>query len=343
MSYTLRPAKRENTKPLIGIYSQSGCGKTWSSLLLARGFVGNGKIGMIETESGRGEAYSGVSPVGEYLVCSMREPFSPQAYGEAIAACEKAKVDALIIDSASHEWEAIGGVLDMAAENQAKGWTGQIVWTRPKLEHSRYFTLRLLQTPIPLVIVCMRAKFPLVEFIDEKGKKNMKRADAPSPKQSDDILYEMFIHGWIEQDHTMRVTKYPKAIPELRGIVRDGEPITIETGQRLAQWAAGKTSAPPPTVAAGDPLDGDSATAGADHETAPHAETVRAKASQEASAQHEAAAPDDFAPARAKLAAAGSMGALAKAWAEIGPTARIKLEAVKEECKKRSMAADKKK
>src|SRR3954470_22713668 len=103
-----RPATRSEAKPLIGLYAESGCGKTWSSLLLARGFVGpSGKIGMIETEGGRGEANVGRQPVGDYLVRPIVSNFSPKAYGDAIAEAEEAKLDALIVDSASHEWEGV--------------------------------------------------------------------------------------------------------------------------------------------------------------------------------------------------------------------------------------------
>ena len=242
-NYTLRPAQRGNAKPLVGLYGESGAGKTWSALLLARGFVGPaGKIAMIETEAGRGEVYAGVAPVGDYLVRSLGEPFSPERYGEAISDCEKAKVDALIIDSGSHEWEAVGCVLDMAAANEEKGWKGQIVWTRPKLSHSRHFVLRFAQTPIPLVILCLRSKFPLEEVVNDKGKKDLKRTTIPVPIQSDTFINEMLIHGWIDREHRIHVTKYPLAIPELRGVVPDLQPITTETGARLAVWASGTTT-----------------------------------------------------------------------------------------------------
>src|SRR5689334_21842194 len=124
--YQLRPAKRSEAKPLIGIYAESGCGKTYSSLLLARGFVGpTGKIVMIETEGGRGEAFADLIE-GGYSVIPIRESFSPKDYGEAISAAEQAKPAALIIDSASHEWEGSGGVLSMAAGNQADGKKGPL-------------------------------------------------------------------------------------------------------------------------------------------------------------------------------------------------------------------------
>ena len=258
MSYHIRPARRSEAKPLIGLYSESGCGKTWSSLMLARGFVGpSGKIVMIETEGGRGEVYVDVLP-GGYDVCSMRDTFSPENYGEAIRAVEQAAPDALIIDSASHEWEGSGGVLAMAAENEAAGKKSMMIWQGPKLAHQRHFVLRLLATPIPLVIVCMRAKYPMKE-IKREGKKEWVRAEHVEPVQSDGILYELMIHGWIDREHNFRGTKYTR--DDLRQVIRDGEPITIKTGEQLAVWATeglantATTEAPAVRATARSPLD----------------------------------------------------------------------------------------
>jgi hypothetical protein len=241
MSYQFRPAKRSEAKPLVGLYAESGCGKTFSALLLARGFVGpQGRIGMIETESGRGEAFSDPAEypeIGGYEVLSLRADFSPQAYGAALSAAEAAKLDALIIDSASHEWEGAGGVLSMAAENQAAGKKGPIVWQKPKLDHQRHFMLRLMQTPIPLVIVCMRAKYPMKEVPKPGGGKEWVRSDQLEPKQADDILFEMFAHGWIDREHRLHVTKLTNK--SLDRVFLDRQPISLDTGRRLAEWAKG--------------------------------------------------------------------------------------------------------
>jgi len=35
-----RPASRSEAKPLVGLYGESGTGKSWSALLLARGKIG---------------------------------------------------------------------------------------------------------------------------------------------------------------------------------------------------------------------------------------------------------------------------------------------------------------
>lgn len=236
-----RPAVTSEAKPLIGLYAESGCGKTTSALLLAKGFAGDmSKVGMIETEAGRGEAYADDPHIGGYMVRPIRGAFSPTEYGKAISEAEAANLRVLIIDSASHEWEGAGGVLSMAADNQAAGKKGPIVWQQPKMQHQREFMLRLMQTPIPLVIVCMRAKYPMMEKAKAGGGKEWVRSEELEPKQSEDILYEMFVHGWIDKQHNFHGTKY--TLNALRQVLEDGKPISVESGKRLAAWAAGTTT-----------------------------------------------------------------------------------------------------
>ena len=41
MTFTFRRAITSEAKPLVGLYSESGCGKTKSALLIAKGFTGD--------------------------------------------------------------------------------------------------------------------------------------------------------------------------------------------------------------------------------------------------------------------------------------------------------------
>ena len=61
-TYEIKTASRKAVRPLVGIFAESGCGKTYSSLLLARGFVGpHGKIALKQIEKyGSG----GICPYG---------------------------------------------------------------------------------------------------------------------------------------------------------------------------------------------------------------------------------------------------------------------------------------
>lgn len=242
----IRPATRQGVKPLIGLYGESGCGKTLSSLLLARGFVGpTGKIVLIDTESGRGSLYADVLP-GGYDVLDLFQPFSPLRYTEAVGVAEDSGAGILVIDSASHEWEGSGGVLDMASENEAaSGRAGLHNWKGPKMEHAK-FMLRLLQSRLP-VIVCLRAKHKTKQIKgtpemaesgairrDQIGKTAIVKDDFTTPIQADDFIFEMTAHAEVLKDHSINLTKCSH--PSLRGCFPESGMISEEHGQRLAQW-----------------------------------------------------------------------------------------------------------
>lgn len=232
---TIKPATRQGVKPLIGIYSESGCGKTYSSLLLARGLVGpTGKIVMVDTESGRGSLYADVLPDG-YDVLQLEAPFSPARYVEAIETVEQSGALVGIIDSGSHEWEGLEGVLSMAGDNEAKsGRPGLHNWRVPKMEHAK-FTLKLLQSPLPWII-CLRAKFKTRQAKNDKGKTEIVKDDYTTPIQADDFIFECTAHAEVMQDHSFRLTKCSH--PALRGCFPENRPIEIKHGESLAKWCA---------------------------------------------------------------------------------------------------------
>ena len=88
MSFTIKPATRVGINPLIVAYSESGCGKTYSALLLARGMAGpSGKIVVADSESGRASLYADVL-AGGFETFDLAAPFSPTRYCEAVDAIE---------------------------------------------------------------------------------------------------------------------------------------------------------------------------------------------------------------------------------------------------------------
>lgn len=249
--FAVRKATRQGVKPLIGLYSESGCGKTYSALLLARGFVGpTGKIVMGDTESGRGELYADVLP-GGYEVVRHDGPFTPKSYIELIECIENSGAAIGILDSGSHSWEGIGGVLEMASENEARsGKPGLHCWKLPKLEHQK-FMLRLLQSKIPWII-CLRAKYKSRQAKNEKGKTEIVKDEFTTPIQAEDFIFEMTLHGEILPNHSLRITK--SSHPELRKCFPENQPITIQHGEALARWCANPgTSSPAPATAGSSP------------------------------------------------------------------------------------------
>src|SRR4051812_8726433 len=120
---TLRKAAREKTKIRIGLSGPSGSGKTYSALLVASGMASWEKIAVIDTENGSTDLYS---HLGDYSVITLTAPFSPERYIEAIAACEAAGMDVIVIDSVTHEWDGKGGCLEsneLIAQTKFRGNT----------------------------------------------------------------------------------------------------------------------------------------------------------------------------------------------------------------------------
>lgn len=251
MSFQIHPATRVGVNPLVVLYSESGCGKTYSALLLARGMAGpSGKIVVADSESGRASLYADVLP-GGFETFDLGAPFSPVRYVEAIDTIEAAGAAVGIIDSGSHEWEGIGGVLDMAGEiEQKSGKAGLHCWKTPKFEHAK-FVQRLLRTKIPF-IVCLRAKYKSRQTKNEQGKTVIVKDEATSPIQAEDFIFEATCHAEVLQNHTIILTKCSH--PTLRDCFPKDKsgPITTAHGVALAAWC--NAAAAPLTKKAEDPL-----------------------------------------------------------------------------------------
>ena len=243
---TFSRAVRKGAHVIVTAYGESGCGKTYSLIRLGRGLVGpNGKVGMIDTETGRGLIYASVR--GGYEYAELTPPFTPERYVEAIDAAEDAGIDALILDSGSHEWEGLGGVLEIADNNNLKGL---VKWAGPKARHKRYVQ-RLLNSRMHLLI-SLRAKEKMVQLTDKTPiPKGMKIGDIISagytPIQDKRFIFETTVQLFLPVYDDRRKLGVPiveKCPEDLWGAFPEGEHISEETGRKIAEWVNG-----------GDPVD----------------------------------------------------------------------------------------
>lgn len=105
----LRKATRQKAKIRLGLSAVSGGGKTFSALLIAKGITGDlSKVAIIDTENGSADLYA---HLGDYNVLPLVAPYTPERYIAAIKECEAAGMEAIIIDSITHEWDGKGGIL----------------------------------------------------------------------------------------------------------------------------------------------------------------------------------------------------------------------------------------
>lgn len=99
----LRQSSKKQAKIKLAIQGCAGSGKTFSSLLLAKGLSNDwSKIAVIDSENNSADLYS---HLGNYNVLSLQGDFSPENYKEALEICERAGMEVIIIDSMSQCWD----------------------------------------------------------------------------------------------------------------------------------------------------------------------------------------------------------------------------------------------
>lgn len=169
----LRQSERKQAKIKMALQGASGSGKTYSSLLLAKGLTDGdlSKVAIIDTENGSVDLYA---HLGNYNVLSLTPPFTPENYIKAMEVCEEAGMKVIIIDSISHEWDELLDFHSKLAGNSFTNWAK--VTPRQKS-----FMNKILQLDAH-VIATMRTKQDYVlnqkdgKFIPEKvGLKSVQR------------------------------------------------------------------------------------------------------------------------------------------------------------------------
>lgn len=241
MQEKIHLAERRAVPGLIGMAGPSGSGKTFSALLLAAGMCSKGKrIGLIDTEKGRGEHYADNATIKAnlpegYDVLQLEEPFSPDRYYEAVEAFhKKGNYDVVIIDSATHEWEGFGGCADIAENNKLGGTAN---WALAKKEHKR-FMRKALTMPFT-VIFCIRAQEKTA--VSKVNGKMVFSDLGMQPVQEKNFKFEMLIACMLDP-----YTKFPianndfhKVPDDLRDLFQPGRYITREDGVKLKKWIDG--------------------------------------------------------------------------------------------------------
>lgn len=236
MSFTFKPAKRENVGLLIGLVGPSGSGKTYSALELATGIAGGQKFCLIDTEAGRGLHYADQF---EFDHGDFAPPFSPQRYTEAILAADKAGYPVIVVDSVSHVWAGEGGVKEMQeAKFQQLGGRDAVKmlsWAEPKIENKKMMS-RLLRVRSHLIL-CFRAEEKTKMLANDKGKM-VPTNIGWQPICEKNLPYELTASLLLSPDRP-GVPEPIKLQEQHRGLFRPGELISSASGAHIRDWAKG--------------------------------------------------------------------------------------------------------
>lgn len=248
MSFEFRDAVRQNVPLLILLAGGTASGKTESAMRLATGLAGGKEFAVIDTEHGRA-----LHKADDYTFkhTSLDEPFTPERYAEAVKSADDAGFPVVIIDSGSHEYEGVGGVLDMQTAEFARMGSRDSArmasWIEPKRRH-KFFVQQLLRARAH-IILCLRAQ-DQVEIVKDSAGKTVVRpketltgADGWVPICERRLPFEATVSLLLTAD----APGVPKPIKLERrhvGLVPLDRELDETVGLALAGWAAGAVTEP---------------------------------------------------------------------------------------------------
>lgn len=218
-------AERKKSKLRLALTGPSGSGKTRGALLIAKGL--GGRIAVIDTEQGSASLYSHLC---DFDTLELTAPYSPERYREAIAAADNEGYDVLIIDSASHEWNGIGGCLEIneqLAQAKFRGNTWS-AWNETTPRH-RKFIDAMLQSRMH--IICTGRSKTETSQEEINGKKKVVKLGMKT-EQREGFEYDFTVV--LDLTHDQHFANPSKDRTGLFG----GDPAKIDesTGVRLKEW-----------------------------------------------------------------------------------------------------------
>jgi hypothetical protein len=223
-------ATRRKSKLRLWLSGMSSSGKTYSALLIAKGF--GGKTAMIDTEAGRGNLYG---QEFDYDILELQKPFTPEKYVAALKEAEKAGYETVIVDSTSHEWIELLEIKGKIDESGGNSFTN---WNQPTRRHNAFIEA-VVQSPCH-VILTSRVKRDYVLEENDKGKKVPKLIGLANV-QRDGFEYEATAELRLDERHrAVAIKDNTRLFSRLdeEGVLVTNEPfiITEDTGKRLRDW-----------------------------------------------------------------------------------------------------------
>ncbi|RBA30862.1 AAA family ATPase [Elizabethkingia anophelis] len=217
----LRKSERKQAKIKMALQGSAGSGKTYSSLLLAKGLI-NGdfsKVAIVDTENGSADLYA---HLGNYNVLSLVPPFTPEMYIKAIEVCESAGMEVIILDSISHCWDELLDFHSKLAGNSFTNWAK--ITPRQKA-----FVYKILQSKAH-IIATMRTKQDYV--LNQKDGKYVPEKVGLKSVQRDGLDYEFTLVFDIDIKH------FAVASKDRTGLFMGKPEFTIseKTGKAILNW-----------------------------------------------------------------------------------------------------------
>lgn len=224
MTFEIKRASKQKAKIKMLISGPSGSGKTYSALLMASGMTDWNKICVIDTERGSADLYSHLGP---YNTLTLDPPYKPETYIEAINAVINAGMEVIIIDSITHEWDGLGGVLQIHESMTGNSFTN---WAKLTPRHNAFINA-IIQSPVHMICTG-RSKQDYV--LTEKNGKQVPEKVGMKAITREGFDYEVTLSLDLDIKHNATATK------DRTGLFIDKPQfvITPETGKKIINWCS---------------------------------------------------------------------------------------------------------
>jgi hypothetical protein len=223
--FIVRKATKKAKKLKIGVSASSGSGKTYSSLKIAYGLVGDwDKICVIDSERDSASLYADLGP---FNTINLTKPYHPDRYVAALVAAVESGAEVVIIDSITHEWNGPGGCLEIQSSLGGRFQDWAVVTPL----HNNFIDMILTA---PVHIICtIRRKEEYALGQGANGKMQVQKLGLGEVTR-DGFSYEMDVMFEVEND-----THNAKATKDRTQLFTDRTPflITEETGKELKDWS----------------------------------------------------------------------------------------------------------
>jgi hypothetical protein len=221
----IQKASRKRARIRLAIQGPSGSGKTYGSLLVAYGLCSDfSKVCVIDTENSSAELYA---HLGDYNTIQLAAPFPPEKFIDAIHTCEEAGMEVIIIDSASHEWDGMGGILDIHSNIPGNSFTA---WAKVTPRHNAF--VQCILNCNCHVITTVRSKQDYV--LSEKNGRQVPEKVGLKGIQKDGYEYESTVVFEVNLHHKANVSKDRTEL-----FIGEHEITLNESiGERLRNWCA---------------------------------------------------------------------------------------------------------
>ena len=192
----LQQAQRHQVKMKLALQGIAGSGKTYSSLLLAKGLSNNNleKVAVIDCEAGSSNLYAHLF---SFKILKIESPYTPEKYIKAIDICLEANVKTIIIDGISSCWTYLLSYHANLIGNSFFNW-------KKVTEKQDAFIRKIIQAPVH-IIATMRTKHAYV--INQVNGKSVPEKIGLKAIQRNNVDFEFDTVININSNHVCNSTK----------------------------------------------------------------------------------------------------------------------------------------